>query len=386
MKNYISIKRRTKENKEEYIIHFLDKVEHLRKVKKELDLPNQSICYIFEKGKFHKIGSYILSNLCGTFDKIIYDSFLPNGEMTKNPYQCPVSFSDEKEWNDLLTISILPLQNDWEFYELEWILKRWETSLGFFDFDNHWPIPTYPSDLWNQYIEPSIILFYCKLYIDKYNEKQFQREFFALYQFYKDTTGHKILSFFYQEVKNPSKDNIEIYKRIHTLYHSIHKNHPYRLFLFYNNYSVSTRNKFKINLFINQYLSYYGMYICMDYFQQRKHFILSGIQKNYQFFLPFFKKENDIEIEILNLNHYYKKNMIWVGKEDIKQIGTPFWDFIYRNWEQIPRNLFILDMRSIQYGDSQLNIGKSFLSLFPNEWIKKFHQKDYHPTIKIKKK
>ena len=30
----------------------------------------------------------------------------------------------------LLTISILPLQNDWEFYELEWILRRWETSLG----------------------------------------------------------------------------------------------------------------------------------------------------------------------------------------------------------------------------------------------------------------
>ena len=385
MKNYITFNRKRVDNREERIIHFLKKVTKLKLVKKRLNLKRNTICYVFEQGKFHKIGSYILSILCGCEEKIVYDSLLPNGEMTKNPYQCPVSFSDEKEWNDLLTISILPLKNDWEFYELEWILKRWETSLGFFDFDSHWPTPTYPSDLWNQYVEPNLILFYCKLYIDKYNIKKFQNEFFALYQFYKDKTGQKILDFFYNEMKNPSKDNIDIYRKIHTLYHSINKNHLYRIHLFYNNFSVTTKNKFKINLFISQYLSFNCMYICMDYFQQRKTFILSGIQKNYHIYLPFFKKENDIEIEILNINHYFKKNMIWIGKNHVKLIKTPFWNFVYKNWEQIPRNLFTIDMRSIQYGDSQLKIGQSFLSIFPNDWVKKFHQKDFNPMIKIKK-
>ena len=116
------------------------------------------------------------------------------------------------------------------------------------------------------------------------------------------------------------------------------------------------------------------MFICMDYFQQRKYFIFSGIQKNYQFFIPFFKKENDIEMEILNLNHYYKKNMIWIGKDHIKSIGTPFWDFIYRNWEQIPRNLFILDMRSIQYNDTQLISENGFIH-FQMNGLKSFIKK-----------
>lgn len=380
---YILFKRKTKEGKKQCILYFINEIKNLKEISKQLKLLSIDEFYIFEKGKYHKIATYILTILCNLeFNKKIIENFFPFGEMSKTPEL--VSFSEEKVWNNINLISIIPKENDWDFYELEWILQRWDTALGFFDNDNFWSCPSYPSDLWNNKIHPDIILFYCRLYIKKYTLKDFKINFFGLYQFYKDKFSNNILYFFY-EYEKKHLSNIDLYKKIHNLYHKSDKNHPYHLFLYYNNFSVTSRNQFKINLFINQFLSYEGMYLCLGFSKDRKTSILKGIQKKLYYLFPYIKNEDEFIKEIEIISNYYGKNLSWIGKEHIEPLESPFWKFIYKNWHHIPRNLFLWDNRSIQYGDTQLMVGKSLTSIFPLDWSKNFYNKDYEPKSRLRK-
>lgn len=381
---YILLKRKVDNNEKHYILFFPEKIKNLKRISKEITLKISSVdnIYIFERGKYHKIGTYIFRILYNeNFNQKVEEKYFPFGEMNRTPEL--VSFSEEKEWNRIDLISILPKEKDWEFYQLEWILQRWETALGFFDNDNFWSCPSYPSDLWNNKIHPDIILFYCKLYINEYSLHDFKINFYGLYQFYKDKFSNNILHFFYEYSKKPVV-NIDLYKRLHNLYHTTDKNHPYHFFLYYNNYSV-LRNQFKINLFINQFLSYEGMYLCIGFSKDRKTFIFRGIQKNLYYLFPYIKTEDDFIKEMEMVSTFYGKNMSWIGKEHIESFESPFWKFISKNWEHIPRNIFLWDNRSIEYGDTQLMVGKHLTSLFPIDWTKNFYNKDYEPKKRIRK-
>lgn len=381
---YILLKRKIDENTIHSILYFFKKIQNLKKISKEIKytLPSGDHIYIFEKGKFHKIGTYMFRILYNSsYNKKVEENYFPYGPMNKTPEL--VSFTEEKEWKHINLISILPKERDWEFYQLEWILQRWETALGFFDNDNFWSCPSYPSDLWNNKVHPDIILSYCKLYINEYSLDDLKINFFALYQFYKDKFSNDILQFFYEYVQNPVK-SIDLYKKLHTLYHTTDKTNPYHLFLYYNNYSV-VRSQFKINLFINQFLSYNGMFLCIGFSKDRKTSIFTGIQTRLYYFYPFIKNEDDLIREIEIISSFYGKNMSWIGKEHIESLETPFWKFIFTNWDSIPRNLFLWDNRSINYGDTQLMVGKHLTSIFPNEWTKNFYNKDYEPKKRLRK-
>ena len=59
--DYILFKRKIDENTIHIILFFFKKIENLKKISKDikLTLPSVDNIYIFEKGQFHKIGTYI---------------------------------------------------------------------------------------------------------------------------------------------------------------------------------------------------------------------------------------------------------------------------------------------------------------------------------------
>ena len=107
-----------------------------------------------------------------------------------------------------------------------------------------------------------------------------------------------LLEFFYHETIHPTTDKTKLYEKIHQLYHKTSASNPYRRYLFYKNYSLTSKQKFRLNLYIQQYLSFNSMYICSDFCFHRKQQIISGIEKgNMEFFQFFEKKESKLEEE-----------------------------------------------------------------------------------------
>ena len=295
-----------------------------------------------------------------------------------------MTFDNSTEWKDIDNLVILP-NNGWDFYELEWILKRWESSLGIFDFDNFWIASTYPMDIYNNPVHYSIVLLYIKLFIKKKGLNTMKIKFHALYQFYSKL-GNMLLEFFYHETIQPTTDKAKLYEKIHQLYHKTSANHPYRRYLFYKNYSLTSKQKFRLNLYIQQYLSFSSMYICSDFCLHRKQQLISGIEKgNMEFFQFFEKKESKLVEEISLINKHHSGFFQWIGKDHIKKIKSPFWKFVYHNWANIPRNINLWDVRVVYYNDHQMKIGEELCSSFPIDWVRNFHSKDFVPKIRKKR-
>ena len=385
-KDYILLRRNINKTETDCIVYFVNSVRKLKTISTKIKNWNCRICHVFENCKYHKKATYALTILNNPilFQKIDFEDCLPFNEITKNPQACPVTFDSSSEWKDIDNLIVLP-NNGWDFYELEWILKRWESSLGIFDFDNFWIASTYPMDIYNNPVHFSIVLFYIKLFIKKKGLNTMKMKFHALYQFH-NKLGNMLLEFFYHETIHPTTDKAKLYEKIHQLYHKTSASHPYRRYLFYKNYSLTSKQKFRLNLYIQQYLSFTSMYICSDFCFHRKQQIISGIEKgNMEFFQFFEKKESKLEEEIGLVNKHHSGFFQWIGKDHIKKIKSPFWKFVYHNWANIPRNINLWDVRVVYYNDHQMKIGEELCSSFPIDWVRNFHNKDFIPKIRKKR-
>lgn len=388
-KDYLLLTRNITKNERQCLVFFLKEVKNLKKIAFKIKSKNCKKCYVFCNSKFHLKASYILTilNNFSFSEKIYFDECLPLNDMTREPTLCPVTFQEAEEWKNVNHLVVIP-NNGWDFYENEWILQRWESALGIFDYDNFWIASSYPLDLYNKPVHFNIVLFYIKLCIQNIGVKAFKLKYFALYQFYKDKKlGKLLLEFFHEETLYPTQNKEILYQKIHKIYHSISSNHPYRRFLFYNSYCLTSKHSFKLNLYIQQYLSFHGMFVCQNFCNLRKSQLISGIEKNNQEFYNFFKKkEENLFSEIQSLHNHYNHIFQWVGKDTIQKMKSPFWKYIYRNWNYCSRNINLWDIRVITYNDNQNKIGEHLLSLFPIEWIRNFDDKKYkiQPTRKKK--
>lgn len=378
-KDYILFCRNLTKNKIECLLYFDKEVKFLQKFVSKLKKKNCVKCFVFCDLKYDVKATYILNIMIDTsFDKKIYfEDCLPNSDLTKEPQLCPVVFEETDNWKDIKNTVVLS-NMDWDFYQLDWILQRWETSLGIFDYDNFWIASSYPLDIYNIPVHYKIVLFYIKLGIRKLGLKTFQLKFFGLYQFYKDKLGKLLLEFFYDYTLHPIKEKAEIFQKIHKIYHSISVKHPYRRFLFYNNYSLTVKNEFKMNLYIQQYISFYGMFVCQNFCNLRKEQIINGIDKGSREYISFFDKNEDKLLkEIKFLHDHYDHIFHWIGRDTLKTLKNPFWKYVYINWNMIPRNINLWDSRVLKYNDHQYKIGENLLSMFPVHWIRNFHDKKF---------
>jgi len=125
------------------------------------------------------------------------------------------------------------------------------------------------------------------------------------------------------------------------------------------------------------------MFLCVNFCERRLSSIWNGLKKKYIFISNFFHDEKSFFKEIRYISEKYGKNVAWIGRESIKDIDRPFWKFLYINWWNISRNLFLWDNYSVKFGDDQIMIGSSIRNIFPSEWTRRFYEKNYNPIRRI---
>ena len=337
---------------------------------------NFDIIYIYIDDIFEKE----LTNIHNEIKNISYENSLPLYDFTKNPMN--VSFDCHEIWESIRFKAFVPTpSNDWDFFELEWLLKRFNTSLGFFDYDTFLIIPTYPKDLTNNVIHPDIVLYYIDRYKQKYSIQELKKKFYPLYLFWKDKLGRGLLHFFYNETIQPETNNRNLIQKIHKIYHSSSNNNPYKNYLFYNNYSLtnSRKMKFDIKKYILIFLSFHCCFLCLDYIQNRKEYIFDGIQLSSKLhnYLPFFPTTESIQHEMKKIHDHHGDILTWVSRNHFKDIKTDYAKYMYTNWYFIRRNINLLDIRVMNYPDTQTCYGMNLMILFRHDWVNHFHNKNY---------
>ena len=388
------IKRKSNLTKTGYeaLVHFRSKPHNFKRIMEEIQ--NQWLCtkiYVYADSKYDVKGTYFFNLYfyqTQSTEKFFYENSLPQFELTRKPDAIPVTLRETTDWTQVENISILPF-NGWDFYELEWILQRWESSLSIFDFDEFWILPSYPKDVYNNIVHPDIILYTIDSYIEKHSLKDLEINFFALYLFCKDNLGKEILKLFYKyHDKKIPIERVILYKDLHKLYHETEKTHEYRPYLFFQNYSLSNRDKFRMNLFILQYFSFYGMFICDYFIEQRKKFLFSGIQANFPELLRFFPNQNVLQENLSKaVSNHFQKNLTWIGRNHVKELAQKnkedYWNYIDCHWNYYPRNVCLFDIKISCYDDQQLKLGVSTKKLFLKEWVMNFDNENYKPKISI---
>ncbi len=379
--NCLFCKRNVENCSTEGILFFNTALPAMRSFLKHLQNFKCNRYFVYSKSKFNIIYSYILNCIVNPHfeEKLSEPQSYPTFDLTRNPQTLPVTFKDDNEWSTHETKIILPFHG-WDFYETSWILQRWESSLGAFDYDEFMIIPSYPKDIYNNLVPPDIIFFVIENYLTQHSQHDLEINFFALSLLYKDNFGKSLLRFYYDELQKPSKDKITIFKKLHSLYHSVDNiYHPFRIFLFYENYAISTNGKFKISNYILQYISFYGMFVCPQFLMDRKQNLKKGIEYKHHYLLDYFQ-DDQIITDLHSLYSIYDKPLTWIGKNHISlemQNKFGFWKFIHENWNHIDRNINLWDTKLTYYGDSQKHCGSSTLSYFPRSWIKSFHDPKY---------
>jgi hypothetical protein len=353
--------------------------------------------HVYSENKYNHVAStiatsYILDNKF--LSSNMEDSF-PLSDITALPSTVPVTLCDVNNWKDISHITILP---GWDFYDISWLLRHWEKSLGNYDFDSFFNVPSYPRDVYNNNIHPEIILFILEQYVSAFSLTKLKEQYFGLYQFFKDSLGKKLLSFFYKCTENMLSRDL-IYKNLHSIYHTTSDTNPFRIYLFYLNkglYSTSNKKYFKIQLFINQYLSYSGMFICNNYFDRRLSLLVVGIYEHCKWFQSIFdfsSLENVEDLLRVEWQHLYEmfpndERLTWIGKHHVRQLQkkSKFWKHLYTHWEHFNRNINLWERQSQKYGDSQYGSGYPLIEFFPQSWTNQFENKKFIPVEFLKKK
>ncbi len=375
-KDFISIVRNNKDkNFTECIINynynFKSKIINVLKKKFNFDM-----IYIYVDDIFQK-------NLTDTYNHIknvTFEKSLPFYDFTKNPFN--VSLDYHEMWESIRFKAFLPNpSNDWDFYELEWLMKRWSSSFGFYDYDTSFIIPTYPKDLTNNLIPSEIVLFYIKKFKKKFSIRELKTKYYPLYLFSKDKMGEELLKFFYEESIKPERNPRELIRKIHDIYHKSSNNNPFKNFLFYNNYSLPSTTKlyFDIKKYILVFLSFHSTFLCLNYVQNRKEQIFDGIRfsSKLQNHLTYFDNADSIEQEIKRIHDHHGDILTWVSRNHFKNINSKYCKYMYTNWYFVRRNINLLDIRIINYPDTQTCYGLNLTVFFRAEWVKNFHKKNY---------
>jgi len=354
--------------------------------------------YVYAENRYHDAASHVATSyLHLQFSKLERANCFPLTDTTSLPNVIPVTLSEEKQsWDDVDCIAVLP---GWDFYDIHWILRHWEKSLGSYDFDSFLNIPSYPRDLYNNNVHPDIVVFILNQYVQTFSLMQLKEKFFGLYHFYKDSLGKKMLSFFYDCCER-SLSNESIYKMLHSMYHSTGENHPFRIYLYYLNKGLqnsgSRKKSFKIQLFISQFLSYESMFICNNYFEQRLPLLVAGIFQNYTWLRSVFEFSSLQHVEDMlriEWQHLYEdfpseEKLTWIGKHHVQKLQkkSKFWKYISIHWEHFNRNIFLWEIQNYKYGDSQFGSGYPLVDYFPESWTIHFENKNYVPVVESSRK
>lgn len=295
-----------------------------------------------------------------------------------------VSIESQEHWDSVSSKCFLTSSSifDWDFYELPWILQKFESGLGIFDRDSFFVTPTYMKDVLNTPIHYDLVLYYIKKYINIYGKSEFHDKYYGLYLLSKDSVGKAVLKFWYLETTDPSNlERVKLIKRIHNIYHNdTPMNHRFRLHLFYQSTCVpSVKQKFQINKYILSYLSFFGMYVDAFFLKDRCLEIERGLSHQKNIYLQQFSSSSGIVSQIQPLYDFFKTdNLIWISRKHVKRVKTPLFQFLNQNWDNnMRRNISLWDYRSINYSDTQYSCGSSLVSLFPKVWNDNFHRKDY---------
>lgn len=357
--------------------NFYDILKKLHKSgKQNLD----SIC-VFSFDGYEPVKSHIVSMLNRIIENRVieylpsFELSLPNSHLTRDPSNVPVVLSDVTSWMDLKRICILP---GWDFYELEWILRRWDSMLCSFDNDNFLVKPSYPKDIYNKAVHPSLILSNVENFVKYENEETLKHRYFALYLLSRDI-GPKLLQFFYEcETETWTRDIL--YKKLHVLYHQMDRKHPYRIYIFYQNCAgimISNKKEFSMSMFINQYLSFHGMFVCQKFFKENATNISLALRNTMPLLYSFChtSKKTSIlkllkdEMTRLHGNDSYS----WISREHLGKLSfSPFWALVHLHWHDINRNIYLWHGKSLLYSDSQMKVGFPLIAIFTQSQIANF--------------
>jgi len=376
-KKFAAISRTYKDGRQECLINFHNDF-HKATLSKIRSKFHYDQVFIYINDAFHQE----LSNEHNSKSLSEKDS-LPYFEFTKNPVN--VSMESEQVWSEIRDKVFIPNgnKNDWDFFEMEWILQKWNSGLGFFDYDCLYIIPSYPKDLMNNLIHPDIVIYYLQRFVRKNNIQLLKNKFYALYLFYKDKLGKKMLHFFYEETLAEGKtDRQTLIKKLHTMYHSTKETHPFRRFIFYNSNCLPsmTKKNFQVKKYILVYLSFHSIFFCNHYVNSRKNYIHMGIGNSpfLSQLRQYFHSVNDIPQEVQKIHNHHQQNFTWMSKEHFKNVNTPLAKYLYHNWEtSLRRNINLWDLHVLTYPDSQCMSGGPLTELFPMTWVGNFHKKDF---------
>jgi hypothetical protein len=309
------------------------------------------------------------------------DGGLPTREETRTPSALPVVMSDwGDDWSgaDWRSVSVLSSLGDWDFYDTRWLLHKWESGLGMFDDDVlYLNIPVYPSDLYNQRVRPDLVLREIERYKKAYGEESLQKDFFALHLLSRDELGKRVLGFFH-EWEETHPDPPRVFDMLYDMYRWIPPEYEYyRPYLLEKNYSVLELHRrlvFKPYMFINQYLSYHGMYVSKDFFQLHREEVLRGFRNNLKELhmntlpsLPSRRFEEFMDHEFTRLYSLFEHEVHWVGKRHLEQYlsDSLLWKTVLSAWDITPRrNIYLWESSSFRYNEHQLRIGYEFRLLF----------------------
>lgn len=374
----------------------------LNKIKNKYNYKHPNIyIYIYVKDKYNhdftlKYNDISCNNLCNSSCNSSCnnlskdnDKSLPFFDYTKEPVNVTMN-QTETAWHNVENIAFIPNNKgkDWDFYELNFILQKFESAFGFFDIDSFIITLTYPKDLLFNPIDPDIVFYYCKKYIDRNSKEDFQFKFPALNTFYRDKLGRSMLYFFYDEtIKSDTYDLKRIIKSIHKIYHETSDLHPFKRYIFYENYSaLQSKRRFCVKRYMLVFLSFYNMFVDIHLIRQRKSNILIGLKHDKNFmFSQYFENFSDIEKQLLSIHSEFQNDcLVWVSRNHIKQVKNkfPLFLFLYNNWyKNIRRNINLWDVKVTLYNDSQTTFGSAILSLFSSVWCNRFHLKDYDFAI-----
>jgi hypothetical protein len=369
------------ENENVALLQLTEKRNNLLNIIKSLDEKNIDLfCVVTEDG-FDIVKSYIASIMNNILKNRSfsthpsYDVFLPNNMLTRDPMNVPVVLTESDTWTQEKTICILP---GWDFYGLEWIIRRWDSMLCSFDNDNFFVKPSYPKDIYNNLVPPNLVLSTLKMFEKVYGKDKLTRDYYALSLFSNDL-GKRILIFFYEYETEKWTRQI-LYQKLKTLYHSTNSKNPFRMCIFYQSNAgmiVIKKKEFSISMFINQYFSFSGMFVCQKFFEENSMNIGLTLRSTMPYLYSFCMQQrmsiiNTLRAEIgrLHKNHSYG----WINKDVASQQNTPFWNLISDQWDHINRNIYLWHGKSLIYQDSQMKIGCPVLGLFNPTQIANFEK------------
>lgn len=375
-KSFLAITRTHKDGKKECLVNFHKNFRNsaFKKLKNNL---NVDIVYVYIDDKYNEelTNYYNLKN-------IDEEESLPHFDFTKSPSM--VSMQSENIWSEVRHKAFIPSihKNDWDFFELEWILNKWNSSFGFFDYDTFLIIPTYPKDLMNNLIPPDIIFYTVQRYKKKNSLDKLKKNFYALYLFHKDVLGRKMLEFFYEETVEKTSDLKELIQKIHKIYHLTKEKNLFRPFIYYNSNCVDSKMKkikFDVKKYILIFLSFHSIFFCSHFTEIRKEAIYHGIKTSPKLacLQQYFDSPESIVEEVKKIDQANTNVISWLSRDHFKHVDTPLSKYIYNNWNYLRRNINLWDLKVFGYIDSQLICGFPLQELFPYAWTENFHNKNY---------